>query len=363
MKEVYVTIVGCGGYSNYLVETIKKSSKPVIISGLVDIDLEKARSFGRKHQLKNITLYNNAKEAFLDISDIIVIATPPEHTPQIAYDAIKKGKAVFCEKPMALNVQAAKKLVDLVESTNGKLQMDFPYRFMDALQEVKRMIDKGEVEYPISIQFSNFNEPHRNEDMKHYRYILNLINSGASPMNTGGSHYLDLFCSFMKSKPVTVSGTGTKMKKDAKGNTLEHGLVTFEDGSTANILLGWLPRISTTEWNYGLNDLGIPWPAPEPAVMRIYAPNMTISFDYYATRTLRIQKDRKSLVIKKFEETELNGAERYTKCISKCWESFVNSVLAGKKPTPNEKDGLVNVVLANALDKAIKTRTVQSVEF
>ncbi|MBB6215277.1 putative dehydrogenase [Anaerosolibacter carboniphilus] len=100
MKTVNVALIG-GGYGAFLHANgyAKVHGVPVRIKTLVDIDLEKAKSFGQKFGIQNIT--SNIEEVLHDPEiDIIDIVTPPASHIDITIRALNAGKHVVCEKPL-----------------------------------------------------------------------------------------------------------------------------------------------------------------------------------------------------------------------------------------------------------------------
>jgi len=76
----------------------------------------------------------------VDLIDIC--ASDALHVP-IALAALAKGKHVFCEKPLALNVQDAKLLRDAAAKSSAYSMVGFNYRFVSAVVLAKRLIDSG----------------------------------------------------------------------------------------------------------------------------------------------------------------------------------------------------------------------------
>ncbi len=75
--------------------------------------------------------------------DAITIATPPQFQPAIAFKALALGKAVFVEKPMAIELSDAAKMLN---SANGNPAMiDFSFTEISAWQKAKEMMDAGAI--------------------------------------------------------------------------------------------------------------------------------------------------------------------------------------------------------------------------
>jgi predicted dehydrogenase len=77
--------------------------------------------------------------------DVIDITAPSNFHKQIAIAAAEKGKHVFCEKPLALNLKDAREILAAVEKNNIKHQIGFNYRYAPAIQMAKKMIEEGKL--------------------------------------------------------------------------------------------------------------------------------------------------------------------------------------------------------------------------
>ena len=77
--------------------------------------------------------------------DGIVIATPNAlHAPQ-TLAALERGLAVFCQKPLALDVREARAMVKAAREADRLLGVDYSYRFTDGAQELRRVVQAGEL--------------------------------------------------------------------------------------------------------------------------------------------------------------------------------------------------------------------------
>ncbi|MCL5070723.1 MAG: Gfo/Idh/MocA family oxidoreductase [Actinobacteria bacterium] len=76
--------------------------------------------------------------------DIIEICTPNYLHKEIIIEALKAGKHVNCEKPLAMNLSEAKEILDTANSHKNLIsQITFEYRYQPAMMRAKQLIDKG----------------------------------------------------------------------------------------------------------------------------------------------------------------------------------------------------------------------------
>ena len=100
--------------------------------------------------------------------DIVDVCTSNVTHTEIAIAAAKAGKPVMCEKPLALNVADAQKMVAAVQKTKVKNLVVFNYRRVPAIAYAKQMIDSGQL-----------------GQIRHFRgtYLQDWISDPKFPMN------------------------------------------------------------------------------------------------------------------------------------------------------------------------------------
>ena len=90
--------------------------------------------------------YLDYKEALKDPEvDAVVIVSPTGLHKQIAIDAANAKKHIFCEKPMAVDVEECQAMIDAAEQNGVKLQIAFMRRHDESFEEAKKAIDAGEI--------------------------------------------------------------------------------------------------------------------------------------------------------------------------------------------------------------------------
>ncbi|MET3896411.1 myo-inositol 2-dehydrogenase/D-chiro-inositol 1-dehydrogenase [Devosia sp. UYZn731] len=77
--------------------------------------------------------------------DAVVICTPTDTHADLIEQFTKAGKAIFCEKPIDLDVERVKTCLKVVDAAGGTLMVGFNRRFDPHFMAVKAVIDKGEI--------------------------------------------------------------------------------------------------------------------------------------------------------------------------------------------------------------------------
>ncbi len=80
-----------------------------------------------------------------DDIDLVDIGTPGSTHAEIAIGAAKAGKHVFCEKPLAMNLDESRQMLAAVRTAGVKNMVNFNYRRVPAVSLAKKMIDAGEI--------------------------------------------------------------------------------------------------------------------------------------------------------------------------------------------------------------------------
>ncbi|HEV2580103.1 MAG TPA: inositol 2-dehydrogenase [Ktedonobacteraceae bacterium] len=162
----------------------------------------------------------------------VVIATPTSAHHDLAIAAAREGKAIFCEKPLALTLRETRSIIHAVESAKVPLQVGFMRRFDLAYQRAKAMIDDGQIGYPVtfkSLSRDPFCPP---------RNYLDPAQSGGLIIDMA-IHDIDLAHWLVGSGVERVSAEGTTLvcEELASVGDIDNALVNmrFASGALGNI--------------------------------------------------------------------------------------------------------------------------------
>lgn len=135
-------LIGCGAFgADHHVKALVANDNVELLA-ICDINEDVVHTTAEKYKIeKYYTDYND----LLKISDIeaIAVTCPDQLHCKISCDAMKAGKHVLCEKPMALTVEDCKKMVDTQKKTGKKLMIGQSSRLTPAFAEAKRLVDEG----------------------------------------------------------------------------------------------------------------------------------------------------------------------------------------------------------------------------
>jgi predicted dehydrogenase len=119
--------------------------------------------------------------------DGVVIATPSALHAEQAIAALDHGLAVFCQKPLALDAPAARRVVDAARQADRLLGVDLCYRFTEAASRVKELVDSGQLGdvFAVDLAFHNAYGPDK-------PWFADPAQSGGGCVVDLGIHLVDL---------------------------------------------------------------------------------------------------------------------------------------------------------------------------
>jgi len=150
MKDLKVGLIGYGFMGRTHSNAYRKVNhffdvpyRPVLktICGLVEAE---AKAFAQKWGYESWT--TDWKKVVEDPAiDMVDICLPNFMHAQVAIAAAKAGKAILCEKPLAMNSQQGQEMVDAVEKAKVPNLVSFNYRRVPAVTLAKQIIDEGKL--------------------------------------------------------------------------------------------------------------------------------------------------------------------------------------------------------------------------
>ncbi|AEH45611.1 NAD-dependent epimerase/dehydratase [Thermodesulfatator indicus DSM 15286] len=143
-------LIGCGAISEQLHLPVLAGHPEIDLVALVDPNLERAHYFAKGYKVPRV--YSDISEADLSDIDAAVIATPPFHHAPCAIELLHKGIHLLVEKPLALSVDEAKKVISLAQEKNLKVAVPLYRRFFPSFRLMVSLI-KNKV-FGIPLNFS-----------------------------------------------------------------------------------------------------------------------------------------------------------------------------------------------------------------
>jgi len=139
MDNVKIGIIGTG-YIGNVHGRIYSGIENAEISALFDIVPEKAEKTARTIGGKVC----ESREELFDNCDAVLVCTPNKTHIEIATDAVNHEKHVFCEKPFAIGIEDAKKLLDTANGGKGVFQVGHNRRYAPVYAQLKKLLAQDE---------------------------------------------------------------------------------------------------------------------------------------------------------------------------------------------------------------------------
>jgi myo-inositol 2-dehydrogenase / D-chiro-inositol 1-dehydrogenase len=262
----------------------------------------------------------NIDEAISDPAvDAVIIVTPTDTHARLIESAVLAGKAVFSEKPIALDLAETKRVVDLIDQKGAAVQLGFMRRFDPGYAEAKKRIDQGELG-----RIETFRALSRDTYPPPLKFLLQ---SGGSFLDMA-VHDLDL-ARFLVGEVEEVSAWGTVLIDDrfaqAQDTDTAVVMLKFKNGA-----LGVVEMSRRSKWGYDIRTEV----AGADAKVVIESPQktpMTMSREFGA----------------RYDHYE-NFPDRFEAAYRLELQAFFEALKAGQKPSPGAEDALETLRLAIA---------------
>lgn len=183
---INVGIVGAGRIGSVRADVIRRSTKSALVA-IADARIEQANQLARA---SGIHATSNWQELVTcPTVDAVVVATPTGSHFEIAAAALKAGKHVLCEKPLATSSEQASVMVCQAKNRHLVLKTGFNYRHMDHVRTAKEMLVQGRLgpAYLLRCSFGHGGRPGYDKE-----WYTNASLSGGGVAIEQGIHVFDL---------------------------------------------------------------------------------------------------------------------------------------------------------------------------
>ena len=142
MNQVGIAVIGAGFWGRNHARNLKELNETRLVA-VCDRDEAKAKAVA---QLFGVDAYTDSGKMLkrTDI-DAVTVCTWSTTLATEAMRALKAGKHVLVEKPMANNVQEARKIITLAKEKQRYLMVGFLMRFIPGLHRMKEAVERGEI--------------------------------------------------------------------------------------------------------------------------------------------------------------------------------------------------------------------------
>ncbi len=239
MKNIKFALVGCGRISAKHFEAVEAIDNAQIIS-CCDIIESRAQAAKEKYRINSfytdyITMLEN------EAIDAILICTPSGMHPEMGIQAAERKINVITEKPMAIDLVSADKLVKACDKNRVKLFVVKQNRLNPSIQLLKKAIDKGRFGRLFSANITvRWTRPQNYYDLASWRGTWEF--DGGAFMNQA-SHYFDLLQWLMGPVKSVMSYTAT-LNHQIEAEDQGVGILQFQNGAlgVVDVTMNTYPR-------------------------------------------------------------------------------------------------------------------------
>ena len=218
---VRVGIIGCGKIAQvrHIPEYLDNPNAK--LTGLYDLNLQRAKNLAEKYDCK---FYESVEEMLTDPEiDAVSVCVANHVHAEITIAALKAGKHVLCEKPMATKLKDCQMMVDTAEQMGKKLMIGQNQRFAKAHAEAKKLIERGDIGSVLTFKttFGHGGPETWSVDAGPQNWFFDKKRAAMGAMADLGVHKTDLIQYLLND---TVEETTAKVttldKKDSNGNLI-----------------------------------------------------------------------------------------------------------------------------------------------
>jgi len=320
-----IGIFGVGHLGKFHVASWKEIEEVTIV-GFYDPNDANAEEVINKYNLRRF----NSPQELLQQVDMVDIVAPTNHHFHLCEMAIKQGKHVFVEKPLANSMQEAKAIVEMVKEANVKMQVGHVERFNPAYLAIKSI--------PLNPMFI---EVHRlaqfNPRGTEVSVILDLM-----------IHDIDIILSLVNSDVKNIYASGVAVMTDTPD--IANVRIEFNNGCVANLTSS---RISMKKMRK----------------IRLFQKDTYIGIDFLEKKTEIIKlKDDTDADVFSFEIDTPNGSKTITvanpeiknsNAIKAELSAFKNAIINNTPTQVSEIDGYLALEVAHQILEKISNSNVQ----
>jgi len=298
---------------------------------VADVDLDAARSLAKQMACEATDDWRDVV-ARNDLEAVIVTAPNHLHAP-MCIGALRRGKHVLCEKPLAREPEEAKQIVDTARENKVKLKCGFNLRHHPGIQQAKQWFDGraiGQLMF-LRCRYGMCGRPGYEKEWRAKHEF-----SGGGELIDQGVHVLDLFRWFAGDFAEVAGFTSTVFWDVSPVEDNAFGLLRTEEGQIASLHVSW------TQWKNLFS-------------FEIYGKDGYIVVEglggTYGVERAALGK-RSFVEPFREESVDFRGEDR--SWVDE-WREFVTAVSENREPLGNGVDGLESQRLVHALYQSART--------
>lgn len=167
-----------------------------------------------------------------DDVDLVCITTPPRLHKEMVVFALRHGKHILAEKPMAMDLAEAEEMNDAARHAGVLALIDHELRFQPGRQKAFELLRSGELGKVRHVKY-NFRAPHRGDPTRPWTWWSD-VNEGGGALGAINSHIIDSFNWLLGTTPSSVF---CQLQTHIKQRPFGDGMRAVTTDDEANMLL------------------------------------------------------------------------------------------------------------------------------
>ncbi|WP_257348980.1 Gfo/Idh/MocA family protein [Pseudalkalibacillus decolorationis] len=144
MKQVRIGLIGAGLRSGIAKYWHDPNGESIVVAA-ADISTERLETFKEKINQDAFVTQDYKDLLKRDDIDAIAVTSPDYLHEEHAVAALKSGKHVYCEKPLAITVEGCDRILQAKEKSGKHLMVGFNMRYMNMYRTMKGIVDSGAI--------------------------------------------------------------------------------------------------------------------------------------------------------------------------------------------------------------------------
>ncbi len=189
MQKIKTAVIGAGFMGRVHSEAIRRLGNVEIVA-VAAVSKQEAEAFGKAIGVERTTADYREITSDPEIQAVHVCTPNALHYP-VSKAAMEAGKAVLCEKPLALSVAEAQDMVAIAQARNVANCVNHNLRYYPVVQQIRQMVAKGDLGDVISVQGTYSQDWLLYQTDYNWR-IEKKDNGDLRAMGDIGSHWMDM---------------------------------------------------------------------------------------------------------------------------------------------------------------------------
>ncbi|MGH9901723.1 MAG: Gfo/Idh/MocA family protein [Pyrinomonadaceae bacterium] len=230
-----IGIIGCGGIGALRAAALRRHESCRLVAAS-DVNQERARELAARHGAAVEEDWRTLVSR--DYVDAVIVCTPPHLHAEMCVEALRAGKHVLCEKPLARTPEECEAILRAARESGRTVATGFNYRFYPSVLKAREVFDSGVIgELDHVRSYAGYSATDHNHDWLHDVEIM-----GGGALRDNGIHLIDLTCYFL-GEVAEVKGFALNSVWGFRGcEDNGFALLRSEAGRVASLQASW------TEW-------------------------------------------------------------------------------------------------------------------